>query len=275
MPVYNEFNIGAMANFYSTINRGKGKYLMFCSGDDYWLPGKVEKQISFMERNLDFNVCYGKTKVSCVNNANDYISGCFFSDKVVFLKENPVPALTLCIRKSFFDLYLHEIQPQLKNWLMEDYPFVIYSAFSGGLYFTDQLLSVYRELENSVSHPTSVKKMYIFKHSIWEIQAYFAERYNIDISKWDQSNELYNCYKVLMKMCNDKKNIKQEYKSFCKENDIRNVIVAKFANRIIYFIISVFKYILPFILYKVVKAFKKKILSILYLDKRRCYEKKS
>ncbi len=53
-PRYNEKNLGAMKNYYTNIERAQGKYLMGCGGDDYWLPGKVQKQISFMEKNPGF-----------------------------------------------------------------------------------------------------------------------------------------------------------------------------------------------------------------------------
>ncbi|MEE1211697.1 MAG: glycosyltransferase [Treponema sp.] len=41
-PIYNSKNLGAMNNYYNTISKVKGKYIMICGGDDYWLPLKVE-----------------------------------------------------------------------------------------------------------------------------------------------------------------------------------------------------------------------------------------
>ena len=49
----NEKNLGIVGNYYNTAAKAQGKYLLECAGDDYWLPGKVEKQISLMEENPD------------------------------------------------------------------------------------------------------------------------------------------------------------------------------------------------------------------------------
>ena len=41
----------------------KGKYIAFCEGDDYWIdPLKLQKQISFLEKNLDYGYSYTNLK---------------------------------------------------------------------------------------------------------------------------------------------------------------------------------------------------------------------
>ncbi len=47
-PIFNNPNKGLLKNYYNTLSNCKGKYIMECAGDDYWLPGKVEKQIAFI-----------------------------------------------------------------------------------------------------------------------------------------------------------------------------------------------------------------------------------
>ena len=188
-PVYNEKNLGAMQNYYATVSRAKGKYLMECSGDDYWLPGKVEKQIEFMERNLDFAVCYGKADILHVNEnriESDY--GSNYKDfKEILTKGNSCPALTLCIRRDFFCKYLDEIKPQDRSdWLMEDYPFLVYTAFESLIHFIDMPMAVYRSIENSLSHQMDIEKMLRFKKSGYDIQEFFADRYSVTTEKWDE-----------------------------------------------------------------------------------------
>lgn len=195
-PIYNEKNLGAMKNYYSNISRAKGKYLMGCGGDDYWLPGKVKKQIEFMEQNPGFCFCYSraylyKNDIRCY----DGFSGTTYVDKNdILLKGNCVSALTTCIRMNFYKKYLNEIKPQDKDWLMEDYPFNIYSFFESFVYYMSEPLAVYRVINGSLCHQINPKKQFIFEKSTYEIRQFFAQKYNIDI-EIKTNNDLYNIVK--------------------------------------------------------------------------------
>ncbi len=186
-PVYNENNLGAMANYYATVARAKGKYLMGCAGDDYWLPGKVKKQIEFMERNLDFAICYGKA--DCIDLARGrvkQIGAGYVSFKDLYYKGDFVPQLTICARMSFFKQYLQEIQPENKGWLMEDYPFLIYAAFESLIYFMDETFAVYRIIKNSLSHQVDIKKRIKFEKSEYDVRNFFSGIYSLNIEAWDE-----------------------------------------------------------------------------------------
>ncbi|MEE3410072.1 MAG: glycosyltransferase [Treponema sp.] len=194
-PVYNKKNLGAMANFYATAARAKGKYLMFCSGDDYWLPGKVVKQIEFMERNLDFAFCYSKANVDGGQGfgSTKYTGSNLLDFKDLYYKGNKIPALTVCARMDFFKKYLQEVNPQEKNWLMEDYPFYLYAAFESKIYFINETLAVYRVVENSLSHQVDINKELRFEKSVYDIKKFFADKYSLKIGSW---NEKRICKKI-------------------------------------------------------------------------------
>ena len=194
-PVFNEKNLGAMANYYATVSRAKGKFLMVCAGDDCWLPGKVKKQIEFMERNHDFGICYGKAElreVECCESVKQ-IGANFLDFKDLYYVGNKIPALTVCARMDLFKKYLQEVMPQEKNWLMEDYPFYLYAAFESKIYFMNDLLAVYRVVENSLSHQVDINKQLRFEKSVYDIKKFFADKYSLKIGSW---NEKRMCKKI-------------------------------------------------------------------------------
>lgn len=50
-------NIGAVKNMISTYKMAKGKYIAHIDGDDYALPGKLQRQFDTLEKNSDCVIC--------------------------------------------------------------------------------------------------------------------------------------------------------------------------------------------------------------------------
>jgi len=56
-PLHQSENIGAVENCIQSYRRAKGKYLCHIDGDDYALPGKLQKQVDYLERNPNCVIC--------------------------------------------------------------------------------------------------------------------------------------------------------------------------------------------------------------------------
>ena len=62
--INHENNIGMMPNFIYALQQAHGNYIALCDGDDYWTdPYKLQKQVGFLEANLDYELCFHKVKI--------------------------------------------------------------------------------------------------------------------------------------------------------------------------------------------------------------------
>ena len=57
-------NIGMMSNFIFLTEQATGKYCALCEGDDFWTDNyKLEKQVSFLDSNLDYSICFHNVQI--------------------------------------------------------------------------------------------------------------------------------------------------------------------------------------------------------------------
>ena len=47
----NETNYGVVKNYCNALHEASGRYIMECGGDDYWMQGKIERQLDYMSKN--------------------------------------------------------------------------------------------------------------------------------------------------------------------------------------------------------------------------------
>jgi glycosyltransferase involved in cell wall biosynthesis len=177
----NEYNLGLIKNYFSVINLCSGKYIMQCAGDDYWLPGKINTQISFMENNPDIGMCCGNA-ITLYENGKEEISDIQeglhkFED---LLLANDIFALTACFRNKLLSEYIESVNPVNKNWLADDYPIWLYFLICDyKIYRLRSILAVYRYLLNSASHLQDYDKAKKFLFSTFDIRKYFLNLHDI------------------------------------------------------------------------------------------------
>jgi glycosyltransferase involved in cell wall biosynthesis len=153
-----------------------GKYVAFCEGDDYWTdPLKLQKQVDFLEANPDHGLVY--TKVKQLYHLNNRFSmKSWGGDATTFeqlMLRNQISTLTVVFRNDLFKQYLKDIQPNLKDWQMGDYPIWLYFALKSRIHFINEVTGVYRIIQESASHSANFSKREAFVKSHYDIKKFF------------------------------------------------------------------------------------------------------
>lgn len=60
--LFHKENVGAVKNYFATHDLARGMYVAHMDGDDYALPGKLEKQADFLDKNREFNIVWHRVK---------------------------------------------------------------------------------------------------------------------------------------------------------------------------------------------------------------------
>lgn len=158
----------------SSLNRGfrdlaKGKYLTFCASDDYWFPNKLEKQVDFMEENLDYGMVYGKARLVNEQNetleydtfeANKFLQGGYiFKDLIL---KNFHPPVNYLLRASV----VKELGYYREGIWAEDFDMNLRIAARYPIGFIDDFLIGYRRGQNGKKKMLNYKTVYSHLDSI-------------------------------------------------------------------------------------------------------------
>lgn len=153
-----------------------GKYVAWCEGDDYWTdPFKLQKQVDFLEAHPDCGLVHGYVKSYNEKNKSfdDKLIGSDFKDADQIIIANKVITLSACVRVDLYRSYFKKIKPN-PSWKMSDYPLWIYMALNSKVHFLNEVVGVYRVLEDSASHSNDIGKEIDFLYNAYSISCFFA-----------------------------------------------------------------------------------------------------
>ncbi len=205
-PIYqkeNQYSKGVDIFHQIMIPQAQGKYIAICEGDDYWIdPSKLQKQVDFLEANPEYGMCY--SKIRRYLQAKKQYGRIWGGSSVQFedlIHGNTIPTLSVLLRRDLYLKYREEIQPEKKGWLMGDYPMWLWFSHNSKIYFIDELTGVYRMLQASASHSTSVEKEILFVMSGIDIQEYFCKLYSQLTIDFEYQRWLSKLYKYAISNC--------------------------------------------------------------------------
>jgi glycosyltransferase involved in cell wall biosynthesis len=149
-PYFNKKNIGhkvTQKNFYRGFKTMSGEYLAILEGDDYWTsPHKLQKQVAFLEANLDFAIC-------AHNTVKVYEDGSQAPHRFLYWGQQPDKDIQDAVRmRSFFHttglIYRNVFKgippKQFRNkWSCDIFIFIAHAQF-GKIHHLDEDMAIYR-----------------------------------------------------------------------------------------------------------------------------------
>lgn len=150
--VLSKKNQGISANSNNALFECEGKYIAWLAGDDLFLPGKITKQVEFMESNPELVLSYHNIDVF----ASDTGKTLYYFNDIYSKYEGSVD---LIIEHGTFMggcsvMVLRETCPKCFNSkipVANDWLFWIETCYNGKIGYIDEVLSKYRRHKNNIS----------------------------------------------------------------------------------------------------------------------------
>jgi len=180
-------NIGMMSNFVSALKITDGQYIALCDGDDYWTdPFKLQKQVDFLDKNIEFSICFTDFKVlnentksfTSQNLIDKYKNKSVFNQRNIILS-NFIPTLTLMFRnnKEVFNQLELNLYPLdwFLNILNSEHGKIKFLPFESAVYRIHDggVCSASNPIDNNIKYLNSIKIFRKVYSKNYLVQYYF------------------------------------------------------------------------------------------------------
>ena len=159
---FHQKNVGPTQNFKSTLEMCTGDYVAILEGDDFWIDEyKLNKQLEFLEKNMDYSMCFTKTKFLYEEEQRydiqelKHIKNSYKVEEL--LKGNFIFHLTCLFR----NIDIKDYPQWLWQYKILDYPMHLLRGTYGKIGFINEVTSVYRIHNGGLSRNSNKAWWYI------------------------------------------------------------------------------------------------------------------
>ena len=205
------------------------KYIAMCEGDDYWIdPLKLQKQVDFLESNPDYTLCY--TDLDFFYQKSQTIVKDVFStrhipryknfEEFLYNQGTLAPCSWLCRYETFV--------PELKSSADTTFDIALHNFTTGKIGYIPVGTCVYRVLEESASHSSSLHTAFRRQKSVYSIQKHYMEAYPHLMTNIQRHETKERVFRFLLPMAwyfNDD-DLKEEIHEFYS-NSLKHKIIIK------------------------------------------------
>jgi glycosyltransferase involved in cell wall biosynthesis len=191
-PILRDKNVGPGKNFLEMLAAGKGKYIAYLEGDDYWTdPLRLQKQVDFLEHNPDYNMTVGRHQI--LNEK----SGKFKNNRELFNINKPLSLKNyIAFNFGHTSTFLFKNNFDFPEWYATvfagDQAFFITNTKNKKVKYFDDFFSVYRVNEGGIT--SSVKAQQSVKNTekfLDKIDDYTNKKYHLLINNRKRLNKFY------------------------------------------------------------------------------------
>lgn len=183
-------NKGILRNYADIVKACSGKYIAFCHCDDYWHdPLKLEKQVSFLEKNPDYEFIHTNANVYIENldktipafntiNQKNIPSGEVFES--FFTSKFFIFTCSACYTRSAIEKYVNFDEFIQADFMYEDLPTWIELSKNIKFKYLEDATITYRVVEDSHSHPKQKERKFVLLKAHHHMKKHFIKKYDID-----------------------------------------------------------------------------------------------
>jgi len=162
--ILSEKNEGITKNQNKVLELCEGKYIAWMGGDDLMLPGKIRKQVEYMENNPNCSICYHNLEVFdsdsgevlfYFNENHKYEGGI-----KVAIKYGTFNGACSNMVKNYKDVKFDESLPVASDWLY----WIDILSKGGTINYIDEVLGKYRKHSSNITNDTGSLNQNIVDH---------------------------------------------------------------------------------------------------------------
>ena len=175
--------LGRLFNFTDIIENCKGKYIALLDGDDYWTdPLKLQKQVDFLEANLDYSMCFHEAEIVDSNGKltslfNNEIKHKTYSIKD-FTSKNFVATASSIFRNKI------EFSKKFNNLPAGDWALHMLNAEIGKVYYIPEVMSAYRIHDGGIWSKLNHNEMILKGVEVMKkLDSFFEYKYHEEFKK--------------------------------------------------------------------------------------------
>ena len=176
-------NHGLLENYKFLLEHSHGKYIAILESDDIWSDdSKLEKQVSFLEKNEEYGLCcsdyYTIDETGTITGEviKDFDKNQHDDWYNALMNFSSIGALTIVFRKAVYDKYCNiNDYIQQKFQTFDRATWLLISKYSKCRYIHEKLAS-YRVMNSSISNSGKFEKALSFANSIMDIHEYVIQK---------------------------------------------------------------------------------------------------